>query len=160
MLINYVRATGSEMSRIEYNINHHITKAFFIISPQNRYCSYLLANFVKCKSRSLNFSLSLGWNGWGTVIRIPIYFKNDDKLKILSKNNLIISGRIYFENVSNTHWEELTPLTPLGVHPQLFKTIVWNRNEQFLLLWNFRNFCWMIWTKPISLLKLFLLYVF
>ena len=27
----------------------------------------------------------------------------------------------------------LTPLTPLGVHPQLFKTTVWNRYEQFLL---------------------------
>ena len=29
----------------------------------------------------------------------------------------------------------LTPLTPLGVHPQLFKTTVWNRYERFLLLW-------------------------
>ena len=26
-------------------------------------------------------------------------------------------------------------LTPLGVHPQWFETTVWNRFEQFLLLW-------------------------
>ena len=30
----------------------------------------------------------------------------------------------------------LTPLTPLGVHPQLFKIAVWNRYERFLLLWS------------------------
>ena len=29
----------------------------------------------------------------------------------------------------------LTPLTPLGLHPQWFKTTVWNRYERFLLLW-------------------------
>ena len=41
----------------------------------------------------------------------------------------------------------LTPLTPLGVHPQLFKTTVWNRYEWFLLLWycycrNLKNRWW------------------
>ena len=30
----------------------------------------------------------------------------------------------------------LTPLTPLGVHPQLLKNTVWNRYERFLLLCN------------------------
>ena len=29
----------------------------------------------------------------------------------------------------------LAPLTPLGVHPQLFEISVWNRYERFLLQW-------------------------
>ena len=43
-------------------------------------------------------------------------------------------GNEYFW-ISHKIFGLLTPLTPLGVHPQLLKTTVWNRYERFLLLW-------------------------
>ena len=47
MLINYVRATGSEMSRIEYNINHHITKAIFYYITTKSLLFILTSQFCK-----------------------------------------------------------------------------------------------------------------
>jgi len=47
-----------------------------------------------------------------------------------------LDGRPGNEYCWISHWisDLLTPLTPLGVYPQWFKTTVWNRYKRFLLL--------------------------
>ena len=58
-------------------------------------------------------------------------------------------GNEYFQ-ISHKISDLLTPLTPLGVHPQWFETTVWNRFERFLLLW-VRAFKYLPYTKENNL---------
>ena len=59
-------------------------------------------------------------------------------------------GNEYFW-ISHKIFGHLTPLTPLGVHPQWFET-TWNRFERFLLLWAVH--CGRIWFILLSILLL------